>query len=364
VTPGHDIDTRFMAAAIRLARSNVGQTGTNPSVATLLVKDGVIVGRGVTAMGGRPHAETQAIAEAGLLARGASAYVTLEPCAHHGRTPPCARALVSAGIVRVVIAASDPDPRVSGKGVQILRDAGVEVVENILTQEAYEGLSGYLNRSLKKRPEVTLKLAISADGMIGKTGSGQVAISNEISRRMVHMMRAQSDTILIGSGTALADDPELTCRLPGLESRSPIRIVLDSKLKTPMTSKLVSTARNTPVWFAALGTADETKCKNLQTAGCRILSCDDDNGKIALPELLDDLGAQGIASLLIEGGSNVAAVLLSEGLVDRIILFIGTTTIGQGGIASPLNPAHMPLEFKLVRTCQFGPDTAHEYLKV
>ncbi len=364
MTLSHGNDTRFMAAAIRLARTNLGLTGTNPSVATLLVKDGVIVGRGVTAVGGRPHAETQAIAEAGALSQGATAYVTLEPCAHHGRTPPCAQALVRAGVTRVVIAARDPDPRVSGKGAQILRDAGIEVVENILAHEAFDGLSGYLTRSLKKRPEVTLKLAISADGMIGKTGAGQVPITGEVSWRMVHMMRAQSDAIMIGSGTALADDPELTCRLPGLEKRSPVRIVLDSKLNLPIDSKLCRTAHDVPVWLAALGNADEDKRDQLQGLGCRILSCDDHDGAIALPELLDDLGAEGIASVLLEGGSRAAAALLEDSLVDRVVLFTSDLVIGPGGIASPLDPAHMPIEFEPVRTSQFGADTAREYVKV
>jgi diaminohydroxyphosphoribosylaminopyrimidine deaminase / 5-amino-6-(5-phosphoribosylamino)uracil reductase len=364
VTVSHEKDLRFMAAAIRLARTNLGRTGTNPSVATLLVKDGLIVGRGVTALGGRPHAETQAIAEAGELARGATAYVTLEPCAHHGRTPPCAEALVTAGITRVVIAASDPDPRVSGKGAKILRNAGIDVIEGVLAQEAYDGLSGYLTRSLRKRPEVTLKLAISADGMIGKSGQGQVAITSDIARRMVHIMRAQSDAILVGSGTALADDPELTCRLLGLEDRSPIRIVLDSKLALSLDSKLVRTAQNVPVWLAALGNVNEPKRRSLLAAGCRILSCENHNGKIALPELLEDLGAQGIASVLLEGGAGAAAALLEDGLVDRVVLFTSDVIIGASGIASPLDPAHMPAEFKLVRTTQLGPDVAREYVKV
>lgn len=363
MTLSHEKDLRFMAAAIRLARTNLGRTGTNPSVATLLVQNDVIVARGITAVGGRPHAETQAIAEAGDLSRGATAYVTLEPCAHHGRTPPCAEALVTAGVARVVIAASDPDPRVSGKGAQILRDSGIEVVDNVLALQAYEGLSGYLTRSLRKRPEVTLKLAISADGMIGKVGQGQVAITSDIARRMVHILRAQSDAILIGSGTALADDPELTCRLAGLENRSPIRIVLDSKLALPLDSQLVKTAQSVPVWLAALASAEESKRQLLQAAGCRILSCEDHDGKIALPELLEDLGAQGIASVLLEGGSSAAAALLEEGLVDRVTLFTSDVMIGAGGIASPLDPAHMPAKFKLLRTSQFGPDIARDYVK-
>ena len=364
MTVSHGNDKLFMAAAMRLARTNLGLTGTNPSVATLLVKDGVIVGRGVTAPGGRPHAETQAIAEAGDRAQRSTAYVTLEPCAHHGRTPPCAEALARAGVIRVVIAASDPDPRVSGNGAQILRAAGIEIVENVLSRQAFDGLSGYLTRSLKKRPEVTLKIAISADGMIGKASAGQVAITGETARRMVHMMRAQSDAILIGSGTALADDPELTCRLPGLERRSPIRIVLDSRLDLSINSKLCRTARDVPIWLAALPFANENKRRTLQALGCRILSCEDHDGKIALPELLDDLGAQGIASVMLEGGSSAARTMLDDGLIDRIVLFTSDVIVGQGGIASPLDPAHMPPEFELVRTDHFGSDIAREYVKV
>jgi diaminohydroxyphosphoribosylaminopyrimidine deaminase/5-amino-6-(5-phosphoribosylamino)uracil reductase len=217
-----ELDRRFMAAALRLSRRNSGRTSTNPSVGTIIVRDDgagpMIVGTGVTAIGGRPHAETEALAEAGELARGATAYVTLEPCAHHGRTPPCAEALVRAGIARVVGAASDPDPRVSGKGYAILREAGVEVTERVLAAEASDQLSGYLMRSLKRRPEVILKMALSSDGKIGAKGQGQVAITGEVARREVHLMRTEADAILIGIGTALEDDPELTVRLPGLRT--------------------------------------------------------------------------------------------------------------------------------------------------
>ena len=250
------IDRRFMAAAIRLSRSHEGLTSTNPSVATLIVRDDgagpVIVGRGVTAIGGRPHAEPQALDEAGELARGATAYVTLEPCAHHGRTPPCANALVAAGVARVVGAASDPDPRVSGKGYAILRAAGIEVVENVLAAEAADVMAAYLIRSSKKRAEVTLKLALSRDGMIGRKGAGQVAITGEVARRQVQLMRARSDAILVGIGTALADDPLLTVRLPGLEARSPVRIVLDRQARLPLSSRLVATAHEVPLFVAGL----------------------------------------------------------------------------------------------------------------
>src|SRR5262245_1545226 len=235
------LDRRFMAAALRLSGWNQGRTSTNPSVGTLIVRyDGggpVIVGRGITALGGRPHAEAEALAEAGALAVGATAYVRLEPCAHHGRTPPCANALVAAGVARVVGAASDPDPRVSGKGYAILRAAGIEVVENVLAAEAQDLMAAYLIRSSRKRAEVTLKLAVSRDGMIGRLGAGQVEITGPVARRQAQLMRARSDAILVGIGTALADDPLLTVRLPGLETRSPVRIVLDRKARLPLASK-------------------------------------------------------------------------------------------------------------------------------
>lgn len=356
-------DYRFMAAAIRLARANLGRTGTNPSVGTLLVKDDIIVGRGITALGGRPHAETQAIAEAGQLARGSTAYVTLEPCAHHGRTPPCAEALVTAGVSRVIIAATDPDARVSGKGAQILRSAGIEVVSGVMAGEAIEGLSGYLTRSVKKRPEVILKLAVSADGMIGRLNEGQVPITGEISRRMVHLMRAEVDAIMVGAGTVEADDPELTCRLPGMQRRSPIRIVIDGNLRTNSGSKLVRTANEVPVWIAALSDADADRRAQLESAGCRNLSTENHDGSIALPELLDDLGAEGIGSVMLEGGALTARMFLDNQLIDRISLFRSDLVIGQGGIAAPLDWHHMPPGFKLVREDRYGSDIRRDYVR-
>ncbi|WP_245365573.1 bifunctional diaminohydroxyphosphoribosylaminopyrimidine deaminase/5-amino-6-(5-phosphoribosylamino)uracil reductase RibD [Neorhizobium galegae] len=243
-----------MAAALALSRQHTGQTGTNPSVGCVIVKDGVIIGAAVTAVGGRPHAETQALAKAGEAARGATAYVTLEPCSHYGRTPPCANALVAAGIARVVVCLADPDPRVSGRGFAILREAGITVETGVLEAEGRRTLAAYLMRQTKARAHVTLKLAVSKDGMIGRTGAGQVAITGPVSRANMQALRAETDAILVGIGTAIADDPELTVRLHGLEHRSPMRIVLDHHLRLPLTSKLVKTARNVPVILAALRT--------------------------------------------------------------------------------------------------------------
>ncbi|PWL18098.1 bifunctional diaminohydroxyphosphoribosylaminopyrimidine deaminase/5-amino-6-(5-phosphoribosylamino)uracil reductase RibD [Falsochrobactrum shanghaiense] len=357
-------DRRYMEAVIRLARCNKGLTGTNPSVGTLIVKDGIIVGRGVTALGGRPHAEPQALAEAGEAARGATAYVSLEPCAHHGRTPPCAEALVRAGVARVVVAATDPDERVSGKGFAILRAAGIEVVPGVLSAQAADDLRGYLNRSSKKRPEVILKLALSSDGMIGKRGEGQLAISGPVSRAQSHILRAQSDVILIGIETALADDPLLDCRLPGLAQRSPVRIVLDGSLRLPLESRLVRTAQASPLWLACTEGAAQQKREGLQAAGCRIIATESDEGKIALPELMDDLAAQGISSVLVEGGAGIASSFLQEGLVDRLVIFRSPREIGEkDGIAVGGLEPHIAEEFSLLRETRYGDDTCSEYVR-
>ncbi|QPC88681.1 bifunctional diaminohydroxyphosphoribosylaminopyrimidine deaminase/5-amino-6-(5-phosphoribosylamino)uracil reductase RibD [Mesorhizobium sp. NBSH29] len=356
-----------MAAAIRLSHKHSGRTATNPSVGTLIVRDDgtgpMIVGSGVTAIGGRPHAEAEALAEAGALARGATAYVTLEPCAHHGRTPPCANALATAGVVRVVGAATDPDTRVSGKGYAILRQAGIEVVEGVLAEEAADQMAGYLIRSLKKRPQVILKIALSSDGMVGRSGEGQVAISGPLSRRMVHLMRAQSDAILVGIGTALADDPELTVRLDGLEGRSPVRIVLDRQLRLSPTSKLVQTASRVPVMVAAGIDADPARRMALEAASVKILATDSHEGRIALPEFLEDLAAMGIANLMVEGGPETARAFLDESLVDRIVLFHGVGEIGAGGIVSPLRNTDMPKDFRRLRVAGYCKDRFEEWVR-
>ncbi|MGV1869688.1 bifunctional diaminohydroxyphosphoribosylaminopyrimidine deaminase/5-amino-6-(5-phosphoribosylamino)uracil reductase RibD [Agrobacterium rosae] len=235
-------DERFMARAIEVSRRHTGLTDANPSVGCVLVKDGEIIAEAVTAIGGRPHAERQALELAGEAARGATAYVTLEPCSHFGKTPPCANALVDFGVARVVVAVDDPDERVSGRGYQILRDAGIAVETGSLRAEGERVLAGYLTRKVKNRPHVILKLAVSADGMIGKVVEGQVAITGQESRQAVHELRARCDAILVGIGTAIADDPELTVRIAGMEHRSPVRIVLDRRLELPLGSKLVRTA--------------------------------------------------------------------------------------------------------------------------
>ncbi len=352
-------DSRFMAAAIRFARRHEGWTATNPSVACLIVKEGVIVGCGVTAIGGRPHAEPVALAQAGDLARGATAYVTLEPCAHHGRTPPCAQTLISAGVSRVVTAVVDPDERVNEKGHAMLRAAGLEVTAGVLADEARTGLDAYLTHKRLGRPFVTLKLAVSADGLIGLKGKGQLAITGPVARAQSHLMRARNHAILVGSGTVLADDPGLTCRLPGLENRSPIRVVLDANGRLHPGLKLVRSASSAPVLAVSPpGLAYE---RELKAAGVEFLACERVNGRIALPELLDDLGARGVMNILVEGGAAVAASFLAEDLVDAVALFSSPKIFGADiakdrRISSPVLADTLPDGFELTGTWQFGED--------
>ncbi len=366
-------DRRFMAEAIRLSRLHTGLTDTNPAVGCVLVRDGEIVGSAVTALGGRPHAETQAIAKAGEKARGATAYVTLEPCAHWGRTPPCANALVDAGVARVVIAVADPDPRVAGQGMKILHDAGIATELGLMGDEARRPLSGYLMRQTNGRPYVTLKLAVSADGMLGRRGE-EIAITGADVRTEVHYLRVENDAILVGIGTVLADDPELTVRLPGLEDRSPIRIVLDRDGRFPQSSRLAQTAEQVPVVLVSIGeTAAETDDVHAHEASCRC-GQHDHSAAVETPQapvthlksatleaLLKTLATRGISTLLVEGGATIASAFLDANLVDRIVLYQSDKVIGAGGLESPLTPSDIPDEYILVGSAPVGPDRRFEF---
>ncbi|MEO1747481.1 MAG: bifunctional diaminohydroxyphosphoribosylaminopyrimidine deaminase/5-amino-6-(5-phosphoribosylamino)uracil reductase RibD [Pseudomonadota bacterium] len=353
-------DLAFMREAVAFSRQNLGRTGTNPAVGTVIVKEGVIIGRGVTAVGGRPHAETQALAEAGEGAKGATAYVTLEPCAHHGRTPPCADALANAGIARLVCALSDPDDRVAGKGFAILRDAGVEIETDVGADEARSVLWAYLVRSEHKRCGVTLKLAVSADGMLGLKGQGNVPVTGEITRDHVHLMRAEHDVIMVGIGTALADDPSLDVRLEGMEYRSPHRIVVDRLARLPVSSKLAQTARRIKTSIATCApTSDNANA--LRAMGVNIIACAEHDGTVALPELLEDLAAMGTQSVLLEGGAQLAQSFLSEDLVDRLALIKSNKQLGENGLVSPVGPHNVPDKFMSLGQERFGDDIADFY---
>lgn len=357
------LDKRYMDAAIRLGRWHLARTGTNPSVATILVNDlghgPVIVGSGITGIGGRPHAEAGALAEAGDRAKGATAYVTLEPCAHHGRTPPCADALVNVGVSRVVGALTDPDDRVSGAGFAILEAANVEISQNCSVHEARTVLGAYLNRSVTKRAQVTLKLAVSKDGKIGKKDEPNFSITGTQARAQSHLLRASHDAIIIGIGTALADDPTLTCRLPGMEMRSPIRIVLDTGGQLPLDCKLVHTIDQAPL-YVATAYPQSDNAQALAAKGVNIVSCDLYKGRIALPELMEDLAAIGITNALVEGGAEIARSYLADDLVRSIALFESDVIVGHNGIMSPISKDNLPSGFEINRQFQFGDDRFFE----
>lgn len=326
-------DIRHMRHALALAARGLGRTAPNPAVGCVIVTaDGCIAGRGWTAPGGRPHAETQALAQAGRAARGASVYVTLEPCAHYGKTPPCAQALIEARVARVVVAVTDPDPRVNGKGLALLRAAGIAVTEGICAAAATELNAGFFLTRRENRPLVTLKLAASLDGKIAAADGSSRWITGGEARRYGHLMRARHDAIMIGVGTALADDPELTCRLPGLENRSPVRVVLDSMLRLPGWSKLAQTARQIPVLVYTSANPDSEEAAALIRQNVLVVPvARDGRGRPDLSAVLADLAGRGITRVLAEGGAGLAASLLDRGFADRVLRFSAPLALGAGG---------------------------------
>ncbi|GGB56584.1 riboflavin biosynthesis protein RibD [Roseibium aquae] len=342
MTSLQDIDLRFMAAAERLARRGLGRVWPNPPVAALIVRqdaDGapLLVGRGLTARPGGPHAEVNALAAAGERAQGATCYVTLEPCSHYGRTPPCSGALIEAGVGRVVVSMLDPNPRVAGRGVRLLREAGIEVVVGVNEAACQQLYKGFSLRITRNRPLVFLKVAMSRDGFIGREGEGQIAISGPLAMRHVHGYRAAYDAILVGIGTAVADDPQLTCRLPGLYERSPVRVVIDTRARLPLTSKLVRTAADVPVWVICGHDADPGNVEQLAKAGIRIIRVPAPDGRIEPGVAITALAARGITSVMVEGGARLADAFLRSGLVDDFCIVTGAVEVGAGGIPAFLN---------------------------
>jgi diaminohydroxyphosphoribosylaminopyrimidine deaminase / 5-amino-6-(5-phosphoribosylamino)uracil reductase len=325
-------DRRFMAMALALAERGLGNVWPNPAVGCVLVKDGRVVGRGWTQPGGRPHAESEATSRAGDDARGSTAYVTLEPCAHHGRTPPCADVMVAAGIARAVVAAVDPDPRVDGKGIARLQAAGVAVEVGCLEPEARRLNAGFFLRVHRQRPLVALKLATSADSRIATATGESQWITGPAARAEGHRLRLRHDAILVGSGTALADDPLLTCRLPGLERRSPVRVVVDRRLRLDPASRLARDAADPPVWLFTGSDAPPAAAAALRAAGVTLFPLAAAEGPgAALREVLAALAGQGITRVLVEGGATLATAFLREGLVDRLYLFEAPLLIGADG---------------------------------
>src|SRR3984885_11619803 len=329
-------DQRFMQLALTLGRRGQGRTWPNPAVGAVVVKDGIIVGRGWTQPGGRPHAQPVALAQAGETARGGTLYVTLEPCSHVGKSPPCADAIIAAGISRVVSAIKDPNPEVAGQGHARLRAAGITVDIGLGATEAGRDHAGHFRRIRDKRPHVILTLAVSSDDKIGATGRKPVAISGEAARARVHLLRAQCDAILVGIGTVRADDPLLTCRLPGMEARSPVRVVLDRSLRIPGASRLVHSARETPLWVMTSSLSEAPAAMKLGAAGAQVIRI----ATTATPPGLDlmavlhALADKGITRLLVEGGARVASSFVAAGLVDEAWLLRGPDAIGAEGVAA------------------------------
>jgi diaminohydroxyphosphoribosylaminopyrimidine deaminase/5-amino-6-(5-phosphoribosylamino)uracil reductase len=321
-----------MRAALALARRGLGNAWPNPAVGCVLVKDGRVIGRGWTQPGGRPHAETEALRRAGEAARGATAYVTLEPCSHHGRTPPCCEALAGAGIARVVMAMRDPDPRVNGRGLAMLRGAGIVVEEGLLEAEARALNAGFFRRIQAGMPVVTLKLASTLDGRIATSTGESRWITGEAARREVHALRARHDAILVGSGTVLADDPDLTCRIPGMERVPMLRVVADARLRTPPAARLVQGAQPAPALIITAPGHPPAAQAPFIAAGADIVTVPAHAaGGLDLPSLLRALGRRGVTRVLAEGGAGLAAALLRQGLVDRLIWFHAPAVMGGDG---------------------------------
>jgi diaminohydroxyphosphoribosylaminopyrimidine deaminase / 5-amino-6-(5-phosphoribosylamino)uracil reductase len=358
-------DLNHMRAALALARRGLGSTWPNPSVGCVVAREGRVVGRGWTQPGGRPHAETEALARAGEAARDATAYVTLEPCSHWGRTPPCCDALIAAGVSRVVVAAGDPDPRVDGRGLRRLREAGITVEQGLLEAEARAVIAGFVRRITRGLPLVTLKLATSLDGRIATAGGESRWITGGAARRAAHGLRANHDAVLVGSGTVLADDPDLSCRIPGM-ARVPIaRVVADTRLRTPLGARLVRTARAVPTWIATrTGQAPAALAPFLE-AGVEVLPVRAKEGGLDLAALLGALAQRGVTRVLAEGGAGIAAGLLRAGLVDRVAWFHAPGVMGGDGLPAvrplPLTTLSAMPRFRRVASRAVGEDWLTEF---
>src|SRR5262244_2038536 len=356
-------DARFMALALALGGRGLGRAWPNPAVGAVIVKDGVIVGRGWTQPGGRPHAETEALVRAGSAAVGATLYVTLEPCSHYGKTAPCADAIIKAGIARVVSAVVDPNPEVAGAGHWRLAEAGVVVEVGIGAEEARRAHAGHIRRIEDGRPQVILKLAVSADGKAARSGRRPAAITGEAGRARAHLLRAQSDAVLTGIGTVVADDPLLTSRLPGV--RSPLRVVLDATLRLPLASKLVATARQVPLWVVTSEAAPRAREQALAAQGVDVARVPGTHGKLELAAVLKLLAQRGITRLMVESGPILAAAFLRADLVDEAALFRSLAVIGPDGIDAldglPLSALTRSPRLNAVGTETIGADTVERF---
>ncbi len=354
-------DTGFMRVALGLARRGLGRVWPNPAVGCVLVRGGRVVGRGWTADGGRPHAETRALKQAGSAARGATAYVTLEPCSHTGETAPCAEALVEAGIARAVIAIEDPDPRVDGAGVGMLRESGIAVEVGCLAREAMAVNRGFLIRQSTGRPMVTLKLATSLDGRIA-TGTGESRwITGPRARAEVHLMRAQSDAVLVGAGTVRSDDPKLDVRDLGIEGADPVRVVIAGGLTVPRDGHLGTSAHKVPLWLCHHAEAEESRREAWRETGAELIQIPfQADGQMDLSAMMQKLGDRGLTRVLCEGGGRLAAALLGDGLVDEVICYTAGLALGEDAVSAvgllEVEALQLAPHFRLIEVARVGPD--------
>ncbi len=357
-----------MAVALGLARRGLGRVWPNPSVGCVVVKDGRVVGRGWTQPGGRPHAETEALRRAGAAARGATVYISLEPCAHHGKTPPCADALIDAGVARAVVAIEDPFPRVAGRGCERMRSAGIDDVAGVGQDAAAALNAGFFMRIHDARPLFTLKTASTLDGRIATHTGESHWITGAPARARGHAMRASADAVMVGIGTALADDPRLDCRLPGLADRSPVRIVVDSRSRLPLTSRLVRTARETPTWLLTLA-GQNARHRAFADAGVEVIEVAPDvDGNLDLEVSASALGGRGLTRVLVEGGGRLAAGLLRTGLVDRLVWFRAPRLIGGDGLpateAFGVDRLDEAPAFRRIAVVGLGDDVMETYARI
>ncbi len=348
-----------MRQALDLAAKAIGRTSPNPLVGAVVVQNGSIVGTGYHAAAGQPHAEAIALREAGERARGATLYVTLEPCDHRGQTPPCTEAVLESGVTRVVAAVEDPDPRVAGRGIGRLRESGLRVEVGLLEEEARRLNAAYFKHRKTGLPLVTLKWAMSLDGRTATRNGSSRWITSEEARREAHRLRATHDAVLIGIGTALRDDPELTCRLP--DGRDPIRVVVDSSLRLPPTARLLRTGPPGRVIVASIASVDAVRKASLIEAGAELLLCEPAEGRVSLRDLLGHLARRGVLSVLVEGGATVHAAFLEAGLADRVSAFVAPIVVGgaeaAGSVAGKgVTDMAQALRLRQVKTRTVGPD--------
>ncbi len=323
-----DIHLKYMRLALQLARKGVGKTAPNPAVGCVIVKDGAVVGEGWHRRAGTPHAEAHALHQAGSLAAGADVYVTLEPCAHYGKTPPCAEALIAAKVARVFAGMVDPNPQVSGKGVALLEKAGIATKTGLLEEECRRLNEPFIKHIATGMPFVTLKCAMTLDGMIATAAGDSRWVTGAAARRYVHRLRSQMDAIMVGAGTILADDPQLTARVPG--GRDPIRVIVDSHLRLPLTARVINQRSTAPTLIATLdGTTAQAAA--LRKQGIELLICEELDNRLDLVDICRQLGRRGVQSLLLEGGATLAGEMLRCGLIDKVIFFYAPVLIGGAG---------------------------------